>query len=67
MQCPNCRQIEGGQWLYAGGCLLQSQLVRNALSDFDGYSGTRSTVVDGRVCDSSSPYCITTVIFSKVC
>lgn len=20
MQCPNCRQIEKGQWLYANGC-----------------------------------------------
>ncbi|KAJ9557085.1 hypothetical protein OSB04_011699 [Centaurea solstitialis] len=20
MQCPNCRKIEKGQWLYANGC-----------------------------------------------
>ena len=60
MQCPNCRQVEGGQWLYSGGCFLQSQLVRNSLSDPDDYSGIQHNVIDGRVYlwHSLSPCCI---------
>ncbi|KAI5064127.1 hypothetical protein GOP47_0020797 [Adiantum capillus-veneris] len=40
MQCPNCRQVEGGQWLFSSGCYLQPQLLRNSTSDEDyTYSG----------------------------
>lgn len=27
MQCPNCRQVESGQWLYASGCFLHEDFV----------------------------------------
>eukprot|EP00250_Pteridium_aquilinum_P000741 c10898_g1_i1 orf=447-1811(-) len=27
MQCPNCRQVEPGQWLYASGCFLHEDFV----------------------------------------
>ncbi|MCO5588746.1 hypothetical protein L7F22_042705 [Adiantum nelumboides] len=27
MQCPNCRQVEPGQWLYASGCFLHEEFV----------------------------------------
>lgn len=27
MQCPNCRQVEHGQWLYANGCFLHEDFV----------------------------------------
>ncbi|MCO5592821.1 hypothetical protein L7F22_046824 [Adiantum nelumboides] len=27
MQCPNCRQVEPGQWLYASSCFLHEEFV----------------------------------------
>lgn len=27
MQCPNCRQVEPGQWLYASGCFVHEDFV----------------------------------------
>ncbi|MCO5562277.1 hypothetical protein L7F22_015902 [Adiantum nelumboides] len=33
MQCPNCRQVEGGQWLFSSGCYLQQPPLRNTTSD----------------------------------
>eukprot|EP00250_Pteridium_aquilinum_P003391 c13704_g1_i1 orf=134-1201(+) len=35
MQCPNCRQVEGGQWLFASGCYLQQHVLQNTNSDED--------------------------------
>ncbi|KAI5068536.1 hypothetical protein GOP47_0016881 [Adiantum capillus-veneris] len=40
MQCPNCRQVEGGQWLFSSSCYLQQQLLSNPYSDEDhSYTG----------------------------
>jgi hypothetical protein len=27
MQCPNCRHVENGQWLYANGCRQRDELI----------------------------------------
>ncbi|KAH7431455.1 hypothetical protein KP509_08G049000 [Ceratopteris richardii] len=41
MQCPNCRQVEEGQWLFSSGCYLQQHMLRNPNSgdSSTGYAG----------------------------
>lgn len=42
MQCPNCRQVESGQWLYASACLLHEDLVDDFPfeEELEAYGGT---------------------------
>jgi hypothetical protein len=46
MQCPNCRKIEKGQWLYANGCRSFPELsVEDWNHDEDLYDLTYSEMV----------------------
>lgn len=48
MQCPNCRKIEKGQWLYANGCRsLPEFSVDDFAHDEDLYDLTYSEMVNG--------------------
>lgn len=44
MQCPNCRKIEKGQWLYANGCRsypefnVEDWVHEEDIYDIGGYS-----------------------------
>ena len=46
MQCPNCRQVEQGQWLYANGCCLNEDLVDDFPMEEDvvSYGGATTLV-----------------------
>eukprot|EP00249_Psilotum_nudum_P017452 c26331_g1_i1 orf=403-1578(-) len=35
MQCPNCRQVEHGRWLYANGCHLHEDLMEDLIAGTD--------------------------------
>ena len=45
MQCPNCRHVEQGQWLYASGCFLPEDFVEDLTIDEDAtYIGATNLV-----------------------
>ena len=37
MQCPNCRHIENGQWLYANGCRQRDELILEDIINEEEY------------------------------
>ncbi len=48
MQCPNCRKIEKGQWLYANGCRsLPEFSMDDWVHDEDLYDLSYSEMVNG--------------------
>lgn len=48
MQCPNCRKIEKGQWLYANGCRsLPEFSMEDWAHDEDLYDLSYSEMVNG--------------------
>ena len=48
MQCPNCRKIEKGQWLYANGCRTFSEFnMDDWAHDEDLYDLSYSEMVNG--------------------
>ena len=45
MQCPNCRHVEQGQWLYANGCFLHEDFVDDFTMDEEEiYTGAANLV-----------------------
>lgn len=48
MQCPNCRKIEKGQWLYANGCRTFPEFnMDDWAHDEDLYDLSYSEMVNG--------------------
>jgi hypothetical protein len=48
MQCPNCRKIEKGQWLYANGCRSLPEFTMDDWAhDEDLYDLSYSEMVNG--------------------
>lgn len=47
MQCPNCRKVEKGQWLYANGCRSLSEFNVDELFNEDLYDLTYSELPFG--------------------
>lgn len=45
MQCPNCRKIEKGQWLYATGCRSFTDIMDEWNHDEDLYDLSYSEMV----------------------
>jgi hypothetical protein len=37
MQCPNCRHVENGQWLYANGCRQRDELILEDIINEEEY------------------------------
>lgn len=47
MQCPNCRHIENGQWLYANGCRQREDSILEDImneEDYDVFAGVSELI-----------------------
>lgn len=47
MQCPNCRKIEKGQWLYANGCRTFPEFNMDDLTHDEDLYDSYSEMVNG--------------------